>query len=83
MTLMSYPTCSEPGRLTDDVICQVMAAHAFPGAWRSDSGDPSTDLEWESRRWDLLTPAHQNASDDLKRRCFLFSSLFGESRAAH
>ncbi|WP_421709099.1 sulfotransferase family protein [Algihabitans sp.] len=68
------------GRLTDPIRKTVVAADEAPGKWRSDSGDPAADLNWEQHRWSLLSGSE--ADREMVRRCFLFEQTLDAARKA-
>lgn len=82
MLLLDYPLMSEGlnGRLTSEVIDEIEKAHANPGSWRSDSGDPMSDLGYELLRTALLSLNLRNDDETLVRRCFLFPWVFDKSK---
>jgi sulfotransferase family protein len=83
MRMAGYrPVAADAGALTPSVRDYVDRAHAAPGSWRSDCGDPAAEIEFELLRRDLLH-RHAAASDtDLVRRCFLFADAYAAARAA-
>jgi hypothetical protein len=83
MALAGYPrVASANGDLTPGIAHYVAEADGNPGSWRSDSGDPVSEIKFELLRRELLRAPEPVADDDLVRRCFLFEASYRALRAA-
>lgn len=73
MRLCGYePTSRSPEDLDETVRGYVLAAHASPGTWRSDTGNPERDLAGEIGRWAMITGDLNSFCEQDVRRHFLF-----------
>ncbi|MEQ9248576.1 MAG: sulfotransferase, partial [Nitratireductor sp.] len=73
MRLLGYQPLDMRSEATEGVMRYVQEAHRRPGKWRSDAGDPTADMAWESRRREILNG--RRASNAEVRRCFLFEDV--------
>ena len=64
------------GVVAETVERYVMSAHENPGSWRSDSGEPSRDLDRERHRWELVRAGSEAAVSEDVRKNFLFEDCF-------
>ena len=83
MALANYPlaTHARPS-LSREIAEYVAQADADPGSWRSDSGNRSAELEFETGRHELLSHRQDPIDFGLVRRCFLFQSAYADLLAA-
>ncbi len=83
MGLTGYrPVGGDSGALTDSITNYVERAHAAPGSWRSDCGDPAVEIGFELLRRELFHRREASTETNLVRRCFLFEDAYAAARVA-